>query len=109
MKLFRTTNDTDWKGRPNHQLRLMGESDDRAVLIELMNQDVQQWQTNDLVWSQDTWDQDVKDYGSAEGPRPTQWANSSRFEMELSEGEDLRQFSEGCEGEFTTICYHILD
>lgn len=107
MQLWRTTCNTDWKGRPLHSLKLVGESDSRDWLIELMNQDIAQWQAVDVASDQAEWDEDddMKTYC----PRPTQWENDDRCEMELEKDKDLRQFSEGFDGNWTTTCYHILD
>jgi hypothetical protein len=106
MQLWRTTCKSDRTGLPDHALKLVGESHDRQRLITLMNQDIEQWQGVDIAADQQEWDED--DGMRAHYPRPTEWVGDDRFEMGLEEGEDLRKFSMGCDGYFTTICYHIV-
>ena len=92
-----------------HSLLLLGVSDDRAWLIDLMNKDVAKWQAEELAADNEA----EVDAATDEGRDPvpvTEWhIENIRFEMERAAGEDLREFSQNDDGEFTTTVYHILD
>lgn len=101
--LYRTTCSTDHKGRPNHKLEVVAESEDRQELLAAMDEDVREWQ-----------DADLRAYNEGMGEdRRTKWECEDSEDgisyFEMSTENDLREFVEKSEdGYLMTTCYHIL-
>ena len=104
MQLWRTVCSTDWKGRPHHSLTHIAESDKTDRLIERQNEDVAEWQAQDIQNHNKNLD------GGEE--KTTEWAiERHRWEMDLDaklSRPALREFVEGSEGHWTTTVYHLV-
>lgn len=121
MHLFRTICTHDWKGRPDHRLKLIAISDDKYWLKEQMDRDIIEWMVNDIVNDeQNDEDAEPKDWDArrtellADAMLKTLWScqnedGDSRFEMNL-EGKDHREFVEKFgDGSVTTTVYHFVE
>ena len=82
-------------------MKLIAQSDHRDRLLEAMDADVLEWQTAEIA-----------DYNESleDGEEPaTVWESDDRFEMQRKDPKELRRFSSGFDGEWSTTVYHILD
>lgn len=102
LSLFRTVCSTDWKGRPSHSLLLLLASDNRDLLIAKQDEDVEEWQREEL----EALAQMAEEEGTA---APTEWALANvRWEMDRLNEKSLRSFVEkDTEGGIFTTVYHI--
>ena len=102
--VYRTVCTTDCKGRPFHNLEVLGDVVDRSQAVRLMDQDVVEWQTQEL---------DERNANKEEGEdADTEWAGDDegdvRFEMKRDNPDDPRQFVEKFgDGTLVTTCYHF--
>ncbi len=107
--LYATSCSTDWKGRPSHQLRILGTSESREELIAIQNADVEQWKAESLEGLQQIAQENIDE--GEDDEIPTVWElENMRFEMEgVEQREGLRQFVEdNGDGDLWTLVYHIL-
>jgi len=107
--LYATSCSTDWKGRPSHQLRILGTSESHEELIAIQNADIGKWKAESLENLQQIAQENI-DNGE-DDEIPTVWElENMRFEMDSAERrEGLRQFVEDDgEGNLWTLVYHIL-
>lgn len=102
--LFRTSCSTDWKGRPIHELTLLG-TGTVAELLALQNKDVEEWQARDIKT-----DIEMQEPGDE---APTEWYRKGvRWEMDFSDSkgwDGLRSFASMSEGYHWSMVYHVLD
>jgi len=108
MQLWRTVCSTDWKGRPDHSLMLIAESDKTDRLIERQNEDVAEWQAQDIRnHNENLEDGEEKTTEWTIKPVETTHARC-RWEMDSVNNGRLREFVEGSEGYWTTTVYHLV-
>lgn len=101
--LLRVTAHNDHKGRPNVGVTILCRSENWADLVAAMDSDVLLIQKEDVSFDIECWD--------GVGPRPDgTWDNGhTRFEMQLSPDEDMRQlvYVHG-DGGAGSVTYHAI-
>lgn len=103
--VYRTVCNTDWKGRPIHILTIVGNAHNRADAVRLMDQDVSEWQAEEISDRND-----CKEEGE---PDDTEWSGNNgegnvRFEIEREQPDKPRKFAEEFgDGTLSTTCYHF--
>lgn len=107
--LFRTTCSTDWKGRPTHNLAMLG-TGTLEELLALQDADVAQWQHEDIVADKEDEDDAVDEEREPRSILDEWHIEDERWEMARENPTDLRVFAEqdGDGGTFS-IAYHIVN
>jgi hypothetical protein len=100
--LYRTVCSTDWKGRPHHSIELLAVSDDPTWLVNVQDQDVVEWQEEDVALYNEA-------YGEEDEPRTAWEIKNQCFEMEGRGKNGERSFVQKDEGDICTTVYHIKE
>ena len=110
MLVLETRCDTDWKGRPDHRLTVIGEVATMEEATALVDSAVEKWMAIDIsIDSDESGNQDFLDslLKDKDIPLSKLWENNDRWEMQ-TDGKQ-RKFAEKFEdGSYSSIVYHLL-
>ena len=126
MQLIKVLCNTDWKGRPNHDITIVLQSTDKEVLLKTRNEDIRDMFIDDLVCDleieleelelsaeelkskQNTLTVELKSLSDEE--LKERWRKpNERWEMIYQDNEMQRIFAFGCEGEYDSVSYTIME
>ncbi len=114
LTLLRVQSATDWKGRPDVSVSVVGRSDkDRDELIKLQDADIAELQAGDIEVDKEMEAENAASEGRPVIPHSGVWAlatdDCSRWEMDVQPGE-LRQLAgKHGDGDMWSTTYHIVD